>query len=274
VTRAIPEQTPTEPEVALEQWPEDAGQPRPAPRLRWWKEVLAAALFYGVYSAIRNTQGSASVSHALAFRNARRIIHWESLLGLYHERAIQHAFVGWDGLMSFWNLFYGTFHFAVTVAVLVALFRRFPDRYRKWRDALAAATALALVGFALYPLMPPRLLPPSYGFVDSLKAFGSLWSFDSAAMQKISNQFAAMPSLHFAWSLWSACALAPALRRVWARLLMGLYPVVTLLAIVITGNHFWLDAVGGAIVLGGGVVYATVAGRARLRRRAQPALAA
>ncbi len=228
------------------------------PRLRWWKELAAATVFYAVYSFIRNTQGSASVSEGLAFRNARRVIHLEELMGLYHERVFQHAFLDADVLMSTWNLFYGTFHFIVTIGVLVILFRQFPDRYRPWRTALAATTAFALVGFALYPLMPPRLLPASYGFVDSLKAYGSLWSFDSGAMNKISNQFAAMPSLHFAWSLWCACALFPALRRHWTKALIAVYPLVTLAAIVITGNHFVLDAVGGAVALGAGVSYSLV----------------
>ncbi len=228
------------------------------PKLRWWKEVAAATLFYVVYSFIRNTQGSASVSKSMAFRNARRIIDLEELAGLYHERVIQHAFLRFDTLMSIWNLFYGTFHFIITVGVLVILFRKVPERYRRWRTALAATTAFALVGFALYPLMPPRLLPPAYGFVDSLKAYGSLWSFDSGAMNKISNQFAAMPSLHFAWALWCMCALLPALRRNWQKVLLALYPAVTLSAIVITGNHFILDAAGGAIAVGIGVVYSVV----------------
>jgi len=255
----------------------DAGdRPRTPARLRWWKEILTVAVFYGVYSFVRNTQGSASVSHLSAFHNARRIIHLEELFGLYHERAIQHVFLRWEGLMETWNLFYGTFHFFVTIAIMVLLFRKFPERYRRWRNVLAATTALALVGFAVYPLMPPRLLPSSYGFVDSLKAYGSLWSFDSGAMHKISNQFAAMPSLHFAWSMWCACAVLPALRHTWAKALAALYPVVTLAAIVITANHYVLDAVGGAVVLGAGVAYAAAMAAAvsRVRAHRQPSLPA
>ncbi|MGI9032095.1 MAG: phosphatase PAP2 family protein [Acidimicrobiales bacterium] len=267
MTRAVPAGAAMAPSMWL-----DEGPARPRRGLRWWKEVLAAAIFYAVYSVIRNTQGSASVSRDLAFRNARRVIDLERLLGLYHERAVQHLFVSSGAIMSLWNLFYGTFHFFVTIGVLVVLFRAHPDRYRKWRNVLAATTAIALVGFAVYPLMPPRLLPSTYGFVDSLKRYGSLWSFDSTAMHKVSNQFAAMPSLHFAWSLWSACALVPALRRTWGRVVAALYPFATLCAIVITANHFVLDAVAGAAALAGGVMYATATsgalGRVRARRRA------
>src|SRR5438874_10427812 len=116
-------------------------------------------------------------------------------------------------------------------------------------------TGLALVGFALVPLMPPRLLT-DHGFVDTLKQVGGLWSFDSGAMSKVSNQYAAMPSLHFGWSSWCACVLWPALRRPWAKVVVAAYPLLTLFAIVVTANHFFLDAVGGAVVFGAGYLMA------------------
>ena len=224
-------------------------RPATARGLRWWREVLYILAFYLVYSFVRNTQGSAAVSAAHAMGNALDVIRLEKLLGLYHEQAIQHAFLGNRMFIEFWNLFYGSFHFIVTAGALILLFRRFPDRYRRWRNTLAFTTALALIGFAAYPLMPPRLLPASYGYVDTLKEFGSLWSFDSGAVNKISNQYAAMPSLHFAWSTWSALVLVPAVRSVWAKVLACLYPLMTLFAITVTANHFVLDAAGGLLVL-------------------------
>ena len=232
--------------------PPPRGDQRRAPTLRWWREVLYVLVFYAVYSLIRNTQGSAAVSAAHALRNARQVIRLEQLMGLYHERWVQQAFLDNRLFIELWNLFYGTFHFVVTVAALVLLFRRFPDRYPRWRNTLACTTALALVGFVVYPLMPPRLLPPSYGFVDTLKTYGSLWSFDSGAMHKVSNQYAAMPSLHFAWALWCAVVLVPLARRVGWKLLAAAYPALTLFAVVVTANHYWLDAAAGALVLGAG----------------------
>jgi hypothetical protein len=221
--------------------------------LRWWKEVLYVLAFYLVYSAIRNTQGSASVSAQHALHNAMHIISIERALGLFHEQAVQHAALTLGRLfIEFWNIFYGTFHFIVTAAALIYIFRRFPERYARWRNTLAITTALALVGFALYPLMPPRLLDLHglhYGFVDTLERFETIWSFDSGTMQKISNQYAAMPSLHFAWSSWCALVLGPAIKRPWLKVLMYAYPFITLFAIVVTANHYILDAVGGAVVL-------------------------
>ena len=221
-------------------------------KLRWWKEVLYIAAFYGVYSVIRNTQGSATVSAAHAFSHARDVIGVERALGLFFEEGLQEAFLDWRWFIQFWNLFYGTFHFVVTIAALVLLFVRYPARYPRWRNTLAATTGLALIGFATYPLMPPRLLPASYGFVDTLRVFGGLWSFDSGPVAQVSNQYAAMPSLHFAWSAWSAFVLYPMLRRRWSRALILLYPATTTFAIVVTANHYWLDAAGGALVLGVG----------------------
>ena len=113
--------------------------------------------------------------------------------------------------------------------------------------------------------MPPRLLN-EYGFVDTLHVYGGLWSFDSGAMEKISNQYAAMPSLHFAWSMWSTLVLLPALHKRWAKALAIAYPVLTTFAIVVTANHFVLDAAGGALVLGCGYALAAYVARRNDKR--------
>ena len=218
-------------------------------RLRWWRELIYIGAFYAVYTLIRN-RGIATDSAATAFEHAKQMISIERAVGLYHEESLQDVFLGADGFIQFWNIFYGTAHFVVTVFAIVWLFRRAPQRYPRWRNTLAVTTGLALIGFAFYPLMPPRLMPASYGFVDTLQAFGGLWSFDSGTMQKISNQYAAMPSLHFGWSSWCTCVLMPMFRPRWAKVLIVSYPFMTLFAIMITANHWWIDAVGGVIVLG------------------------
>jgi hypothetical protein len=222
--------------------------------LRWWREVVYVAVFYAVYSAIRNSGAEGSADEA--FRNARAIIRVERLLGTYHEESIQDLFLGQEWFIQFWNIFYGSAHFVVTAGALIWLFRRWPERYALWRNTLAGMTGLALIGFALYPLMPPRLLPDRYGFVDTLAEIGGLWSFDSGAIKEISNQYAAMPSLHIGWASWSSLVLLPMVRRRWVRGLVVAYPFMTLFAIVVTANHFWLDAVGGLAVLGGGYLIA------------------
>jgi PAP2 superfamily len=235
-------------------------------RLRWWREVLYVAAFYAVYTGIRNTQGSQTASVRHAFNNARHVIGWERSLHIFAEQSIQHAFLRFRHFIQFWNVYYGSAHFVVTAVALIWMFRRMPERYPLWRNTLAITTALALIGFALYPLMPPRLLDycgpygacRHYRFVDTLRAIGGLWNFDSGAMQKISNQYAAMPSLHCAWAGWCAFVLWPGLKRWWSRALVLVYPAITVFCIVVTANHYFLDAAGGAATLAVGYVLARV----------------
>lgn len=225
---------------------EDRSTHNPA---RWWRELAYVAVLYAVYSLVRNQFGSAAVGEAEAMANAERVIALERELGTFHEAAVQQWFLGARPLVQVLNVLYGTLHFAVTVGALVWLFRRRPGDYPARRTVLVATTALALVGFAAFPLLPPRLLPPGYGFVDTVRELGGLWSFQSAPVAAVSNQYAAMPSLHFAWSAWCALALVPALRRRPAKVLAAAYPALTLVVIVVTGNHYWIDAAGGLVVL-------------------------
>lgn len=225
---------------------------------RWWREVLYIGLFYGAYTLIRNQFGSASVSAAQAADNARRIISIEQSLRMFNEAALQSHFLGWGWFLRFWNIFYGSLHFVIPVAVLVFLYRGDIHEYRLRRTTLLATTGIALLGYSLFPLMPPRLLCDcphgagpgiDYGFVDTLAVHGGLWSFGSHTVSEVSNQYAAMPSLHFAWALWCTLTMWPHMRRWWTRCLLALFPVATLFAIVVTANHYWLDAAAGAVTL-------------------------
>jgi hypothetical protein len=257
--------------------------------LRWWREFLYIAVFYAVYSGIRNQFGSAAVSPEHALEHARQVVRIERALHLFVEPRLQAWFItsnngtvhyelpGARMFLEFWNVFYGTFHFVVTAIALLWMFRRFPTDYARWRNTLAFTTGLALIGFAFYPLMPPRLLtgPPPYGaglheftFVDTLAKVGGLWSFDSGTMQKVSNQYAAMPSLHFAWSSWCLLVLYPKLKRRWAKVLITIYPLCTLWAIMVTANHYWLDAAGGVVILTVGYLLGSQLAAFNDRRRA------
>ncbi len=235
------------------------------PALHWWNEAAFMLVFYFVYSMIRNFNSrDARHLEALALSHARAIIHLQEVLGIYHEEAIQKWALQTRALIVGANYFYGSFHFVVTIGVGVFLYRKCQNEYPLWRNTLAIATALALIGFTFWPLMPPRLLPTDFGFIDTLDRYPTFWSFDSGALHNVSNQFAAMPSVHCAWALWCACALVPRLKSTWAKALAALYPVCTVIVIVVTGNHYVLDAVAGFIVLGIGYLVArsiTKAGR-------------
>jgi hypothetical protein len=244
-------------------------------RVYWWKEAIIVAVFYMVYSWTRNQFGSNKIAADgipdQAFTNAVRVIRFETALNLFHEQTIQAWFLPYKWFIQFWNTYYGTMHFAVTLAVFILLFVKRRDVFPQWRNTLAVMTALAILGFAFFPLMPPRLLdepcpatdPASYGgacietserpdggweFVDTLSEYGGPWSFDSETMASISNQYAAMPSLHIGWSTWCAIAVWPLIRNRWLKALVLLYPLATLFCIVVTANHFWVDGLGGLLV--------------------------
>jgi PAP2 superfamily len=242
-------------------------------KLYWWKEALIMALFYVGYSIARNQFGSARIDAGerpiQAFNNALRVIQAERAIGLFHEESIQEWFLAQRWFIQFWNVFYGTAHFVVTMGAFIWLFRRGRHRFPQWRNTLAITTALAIVGFSLFPLMPPRLLDDpgfyggkqitditgkgGFGFSDTIAEFGGPWKFDSGAGAKVSNQYAAMPSMHIGWSVWSALVMWRLTRRRWARALIALYPLMTLFCIIVTANHFWLDGAGGLLSLGLGI---------------------
>ena len=113
-----------------------------------------------------------------------------------------------------------------------------------------------------------------YGLVDTIDTWGGLWKFGSGGMAAISNQYAAMPSLHFGWSTWCAIAMVTVIGRGRRRWLWFLYPATTLFCILVTGNHYWLDAFFGGVALTGGFLIATGFERLLARtgsdRRASP----
>ena len=269
---------------------DEAPPPERQHRVFWWKEALIVAVFYGIYSWTRNQFGSNKIAADgvpdQAFTNAERIIQWELWMNLFHEQTVQSWFLPYRWFIQFWNVYYGTAHFIVTLGVFVLLYVKRADVFPQWRNTLAAMTALAIIGFAWFPLMPPRLLDEAcplpaeiaealdrqvsyggeciesdlrpeggFGFVDTLAEFGGPWSFDSETMASISNQYAAMPSPHIGWSTWCAIAVWPLLRRRWTKILVLLYPAVTLFCIVVTANHYWLDGIGGLLAFGVGALF-------------------
>jgi PAP2 superfamily len=218
----------------------------PAPRSHWLRELGVVVVFYYSYELIRHF-AFGSAKNPRAFRDANYLIAVEKALHIYTEEAVQKAFLGATWFIRAMNVYYGTFHFIITAGLLVWVFRRRHAHYRQFRNLLGMTTALALIGYFAFPLAPPRSYPCNC-FVDTLDKVGGLWSYHSSAARAIANPFAAMPSLHFGWALWCGTLLWSFARRPALRALSVVYPAVTLLAIVVTANHYWLDAVGGAIV--------------------------
>ncbi|MFF8834786.1 phosphatase PAP2 family protein [Streptomyces sp. NPDC015130] len=210
-----------------------------------WFEIALIAVSYWVYSLIRN---AVPEQKAQALQNADWILRAEESLGLAFEHAVNHAVNSVTWLIVSMNYYYATLHFVVTIGVLVWLYRWQPGRYAAFRTVLFATTGVALVGYYLYPLAPPRLMT-GQGFIDTVLVHETWGSMASGNLKHVSNQYAAMPSMHIGWSLWCGVTIFLLAKAPWAKILGLLYPTVTLVVIVATANHFWLDAVGGVICL-------------------------
>lgn len=214
-------------------------------RPRIWFEILLIGVSYWVYSLVRN---AVPEQRGKALNNADRLWQLEGALGIDVERAVNHTVNAVTWLIVGMNYYYATLHFVITIGVLVWLFRRHSGRYAAARLVLFATTGVALLGYYLFPLAPPRLMRGG-GFVDTVLVHHTWGSMASGDLKNMSNQYAAMPSMHIGWSLWCGLTVLALARLPWVRILGLLYPAATLVVIVSTANHFWLDAVGGILCL-------------------------
>ncbi|MDC2953092.1 bifunctional glycosyltransferase 87/phosphatase PAP2 family protein [Streptomyces gilvifuscus] len=216
-------------------------------------ELLLIRVTYAAYQKVRlaATGGSNEAGRARAEHHGHQILDLERFLHIDIEYAVNHAVVKIDWLRGFYDFYYESFHFVVPLTVLAVLYWRRPVDYRWARSALGFATLLALVGFWLYPLAPPRLLP-GLGVIDTVHGVQDFSKPDYGTLTALTNQYAAMPSLHFGWSLWCGVVIAVIAPKWWMKALGLLHPFFTVSAIVATGNHWVLDAVGGAAVVGVG----------------------
>ncbi|WP_435132972.1 phosphatase PAP2 family protein [Actinacidiphila sp. bgisy144] len=217
-------------------------------RPRLWFELVLIGVSYWLYSLIRN---AVPAQRTTALRHAHGVWDFERHLGLGVEHSVNHALDSVTWLIVGMNYYYASLHFVITIGVLVWLYVAHPDRYAPPRLVLFATTWLALIGFWAYPLAPPRLLPGG-GFIDTVAVHDTWGSLSQGSLAHVSNQYAAMPSMHIGWSLWCGVTVFTLARRRWVRVVALLYPVFTLTVIIATGNHFWLDAVGGVVCLGAG----------------------
>lgn len=226
----------------------------------WFLDLVLIGIGYLAYTVVRN-----ALPHrgGLAFDNAAQIDALERNLHLDPERWVNSLVASERWLAHVCNYYYSILHFAVPIAVAIWLYRRHQSSARRLLSAWYIATALGLLGFWLFPLAPPRM---TSGFVDTLVAFGTWGGWGSGSLATISNQFAAMPSLHVAWAIWCAVVVLRLARRRWVRVLGAIYPVTTVFVILGTANHYLLDAVGGAVVAGLGFLIAD-----RARSPAKPA---
>ncbi len=229
-------------------------------RPRWWLELLTIAWLAWVYDFINNL---APLRHSVAIAHALGVLNLEQSLHLTPELTLNRWLTAHHTLGAICSDYYDNAHFTVTLGLLGWLWWKRADIYRPLRTALVLMNILGLIVFWLYPVAPPRMLA---GFSDVVADTGAFGSFHSGSLAQAANQYAAMPSLHMAWAAWCGLVIWQLSSKPWVRAVAVVYPCLTCVAVLATGNHFLLDVIAGlgtmalAVVLVRPVTTAGVAG--------------
>jgi PAP2 superfamily protein len=231
-------------------------------RPRWWRELLLVAAVFTVYGLVTSLDWPSR--HGAALDNGRAILQAEQSVGLDIELSLNRWLNQHEIIRVIANYEYAYTYVITSFGLLIWLYIRRPETYRWARNSFVLINLLGVSVFAVYPVAPPRL-DSDLGFTDTVvdgRTFGS-WG---TPFLSHANQLGAMPSLHIAWALWVGLVVATFVGR-WVGWLAGsVHLLVTLFVIMATANHYWLDAVGGALLAVGSVALA----RPRLALQAEP----
>jgi PAP2 superfamily protein len=209
--------------------------------------VREIALVAGLFLVYRLGRLAITGHDQLAVTNAWWIWDVERTLRLPDEELFQQWALQWPDLLKAANWYYVGVHFPLTAIFLIwGWLKRPPAEYRYARRLLSLLTGLALVVHVVMPLAPPRMLS-SLGFLDTMAVFGPS-AYGDSTTATVANQFAAMPSLHVGWALLIAVVVVRTARTPW-RWVAILHPTITVLVVVATANHYWVDAIAAALLL-------------------------
>ena len=229
------------------------------PRLRWLPKdgsdaLLQLSLFVMADIMYETVRGVAESNPAIAFSNARAIVDFEQSTGLFFEQGLQAWAMGQRALIDMANFMYVNSHFVMTTGALVWLYLRHNDRFYFVRNMFMVAMGLALVGYLLMPTAPPRFFP-ELGFVDTIAYYVNV-KHDSGLVALFFNPYAAVPSMHVAFALMISVPALLVVRSRVAKLLWAIYPLLITFVVIVTGNHWFMDAVAGAVVAGASALVA------------------
>lgn len=233
--------------------------PEPGPGLRRIAVAMAPVLaLYVCYTLVR--WAAAKRGPVVGPRHAADLLQFEGWLDIDIELRLQRFALphAWAIRAANWYYVAGFLPVLVSCAVLCAW--RNADAFRRWRHVFAISLLLALIGYAAFPLSPPRLLPAGSGFVDTLLRYGPHYYGDSdgeslfnarGALPSLVNLYAAMPSMHVAWSFLAGALFGSAWRsKRWAVILGTIHASCMTVAVILTANHYVLDVLAGLLVLG------------------------
>ena len=229
-----------------------------------WSDALRqVSLFFLAYLAYRLARGLVAGQATAAFQHARELISLERTLHLFVEPSVQAWASGSHFLMVTASWLYVNAQTSITVAALLYLYVRHNRSFYFVRNMFMIAMLLALVAYIVFPTAPPRFLP-EWGFVDTVSDYTGVHNnHESGSMSALVNMYAAVPSMHVAFALMISCPLARLARRRLVRAVWLLYPLLMTFVIVVTANHFIIDAVLGAMTAGISAYGASWLARAR-----------
>jgi hypothetical protein len=213
-------------------------------RPRAWAELL---LVVGLFLAYKMGRLLVDGRVGAAYADADLVWHVERALRLPDEAHLQHLLLSADALVFGANIYYAVVHFPATIAFLLFMYFFRPEHYLRFRRMLAWLTAMGLVIHFVFPLAPPRMLG-SFDLIDTAAVFGPS-VYGPPQTDTLSNQYAAMPSLHVGWALVIAAGLIHATRGRWRWLWLA-HPIVTMIVVVGTANHYWIDGLVAAVLVG------------------------
>ena len=205
--------------------------------------ILQLALLAAAYWAWRHARGAVDGSMGLSFSHARDLVDAERGVGLLIEPGIQNWALdtGWPAEVARWG--YANLHFKGSCLMLAILYFRYRGSFGFVRNAVFAAMAISLAGYALFPTAPPRFLP-ELGLDPSSAVTGNEPQLVKPG-NPLFNPFAAVPSMHVGLSVILAGSLGLLVRPIALRVLFFAYPLLMTYVVIASGNHFWLDAVFG-----------------------------
>jgi PAP2 superfamily len=215
-----------------------------------FRAVLELLMVLAMFELYRWGRLLARGESASAYAHALRVHHLEHNMHFPSEATLQ-SLVPSDTLLHAANVYYFSVHFPAMIAFLVwgYLFRP-REQYHWARNLVAAVTGAALVVHIVYPLAPPRMFP-QWGFIDTMATLGpNAYAGTSGAM---ANQFAAMPSLHIGW----AAIIAFVIHRTgpkWLAWVATAHFAMTVLVVVVTANHYWLDGIVAVLLVAAAIV--------------------
>lgn len=223
------------------------GRRAPLPRSRWgWplgRELTIITVGFLAYRFVRLLVKD-DIDSAVV--NSKRVVDWERTIGIFNEVDLQSSVLSNDAIIWFLNRYYFFAHFGGAILLVTWLFVANYEYYGRVRRVLITTTASALLVHVTFPLAPPRWFP-EFGFVDTLQTYGPK-IYDSETITATANQIAAMPSLHVGWALIAAWAITRTVRARW-RWIGYAHPVIMILAVVLTANHWWLDVIGAILLV-------------------------